>query len=347
MPVEPANIRKQFERGVVILSFDTEQIWGHMDLMSDSRFERRYPDAIGAHSKLLACLAKAGISATWFLVGGLTLRGSQGSKDSRMTGLPDHWKARIPAGREDTAPLWYRRSFVEGLRKAYPLQEIGLHGGLTHFIWTRPQATREVVEWELAEGMRALEQASVRPIAFSFGREQECHYDLLPVHGIRCYRGRTVAPAYRLGPTLYGKMARLLDEMRRATPMPVWPEETLAGLWNIPASLFLYPTHFSRTSIAGLKSRIERFRKGVEAAARCRGIFHFCLHPENLAESRQGFAMFEEIIEILVSICHKGDIEALTMGQVTLRMEAAKNRQMPELAHPNDMHVCEKSALVK
>jgi hypothetical protein len=81
MPLlEPTDIRKQFERGVVILSFDTEQIWGHMDLMNVTRFERRYPDAIGAHSKLLACLSKAGVSATWFLVGGLTLQESQGPR---------------------------------------------------------------------------------------------------------------------------------------------------------------------------------------------------------------------------------------------------------------------------
>jgi hypothetical protein len=347
MPIEPADIRKLFERGVVILSFDTEQIWGHMDLMSRTRFERRYPDTIGAHSKLLARLADADISATWFLVGGLALRESHGRKDRRMSGLPDTWTAKIPAGCEDTAPLWYRCSFVEDLRKRYPPQEIGLHGGLTHFIWTHPQATREVVEWELAEGVKALEQASVRPTTFSFGREQECHYDLLPAHGIRCYRGRTVSPAFRLGSTVSGKVARLLDEMRRVAPLPVWPEETFTGLWNIPASLFLYPTHFTRTSVVGLRSRIDRFRKGVEAAVRCQGIFHFCLHPENLAESRQGFAMFDEILETLISSRDSGDIEVLTMGQVTHRMEAAQISGMSNSAVLNDLHVRDVSALAK
>jgi hypothetical protein len=341
MAIESADIRKQFERGVVILSFDTEQIWGHMDLMSETRFERRYPDAIGAHSKLLACLANAGVSATWFLVGGLALRESQGPMDSRLTGLPSQWTTRIAAGCEDTAPLWYRHSFAEALRTAGPRQEIGLHGGLTHFIWTHPQATREVAEWELTEGVKALEEASVRPISFSFAREQECHYDLLPAYGIRCYRGRTVSPAFQLGPTFSGKVARLLDEVRRCAPLPVWPEETLPGLWNIPASLFLYPIHFSRTAVAGLKSRIERFRKGVEAAIRCRGIFHYCLHPENLVESRQGFALFEEIIKTLGASRDKGDVEVLTMGDVTLRMEAARNHEMPELALSNEVHASE------
>lgn len=343
MPVPYRDLCTPFERGVVIISFDTEQIWGHLDILNEVQFQRRYPDAVAAHSKLLACLAQAGISATWFMVGGMTLKGCQGATDTRMARLPSSWIAKIPAGSERTAPLWYRHSFVEDLRKALPHQDIGLHGGLTHLIWTDPEVTREVAEWELAEGVKALEQAAVRPVAFSFGREQECYYDLLPAHGFRCYRGRTVAPAFQLGPTVRGKMARLLDEVRRATPLLVWPEHTLPHLWNIPASLFLYPIHPSRTFVAGLRSRVERFRRGVEAAAHHRGIFHFCLHPENLTESRQGFAMLEEMLESLTATRESGDIEILTMADVAARMEAIQSGHLRNgtstVTHSGDQRV--------
>lgn len=325
MPESNREFHAPFERGVVILSFDTEQIWGHLDIMNELQFQRRYPNAVAAHSKLLACLVQAGISATWFMVGGMTLKDCQGPTDTRMARLPFDWTAKIPAGCERTAPLWYRRSFVEDLQKARPRQDIGLHGGLTHLIWTDPHATREVAKWELAEGVKALEQAAVQPVAFSFGREQECYYDLLPAHGFRCYRGRTVAASFQLGPTVRGKIARLLDEVRRATPLPVWPEQSLPHLWNIPASLFLYPIPWSRTLVAGLQSRVERFRMGMEAAAHHRGIFHFCLHPENLTESRQGFAMLEEMVERLTAARDSGDIEILTMADVAARMEAMQN----------------------
>jgi len=334
MPDEYYDFCKQFERGVVILSLDTEQIWGYSDLLSEPQFGRRYPDAVGAHEKLLECLSRAGVSATWLIVGGMALGGSQGARDRRMAGLPIEWTVRIPCGTEATTPLWYRRSFVGHLRKARPLQEIGLHGGLTHFIWTNPLATREVVKCELAEGVEALEQALVRPLSFSFGREQEAYYDLLPVHGIRCYRGRTLARAFQLGPTLHGALARLFDELRRSTPSPVWPQETLPGLWNIPASLFLYPIGASRTRVSGLRSRIERFSRGMAAAIRHRGIFHYCLHPENLTESRHGFSMFEEMLERLIRTRDRGDIEILTMGEVAARMERGKEREadsVPEI----------------
>jgi hypothetical protein len=329
MAAEHFDVQKQFERGVVILSLDTEQIWGYLDLLNEREFHRLYPDAIEAHDKLLACITDAGLSATWFMVGGMSLCQGTGVTDRRMAGLPVEWSSKIPPGLETTRPLWYRKSFVARLLKARPFQEVGLHGGLTHFIWTDPRAKRNVVEWELAEGVRALEEALVSPISFSFGREQEAHHELLPAHGFHCFRGRTVARSFQLGPTLYGKLARLFDELRCSTPLPVWPHETLPGLWNIPSSLFLYSIRPSRTRVAGLHLRIERFKRGVAAAARHKGIFHFCLHPENLTESPNGFLMFEDMLEQLTRARDRGDVEVLTMAEVTARMESARDRVTP------------------
>jgi hypothetical protein len=321
MTVERYDVRKLFERGAVMLSLDTEQIWGYVDLFNEQQYLTRYPDALGAHEKLLECFCRSGVSATWFMVGGLTLRGSDGARDCRMAGLPAHWTIRIRGGGEMAAPIWYRPSLVERLRKACPLQEIGLHAGLTHLIWTDAHATRDVVRCELAEGVKALKQAHVRPRCFSFGREQEAYHELLPSHGIRSYRGRTPVLASELGPTLPGALLRALDELMRATPPPVWPQETLPGLWNIPSSVFLYPIGRSRTRVIPLRSRVERFCRGLEAAARYRGIFHFCLHPENLVESCDGFSMFDEMLDRLIRARDRGDVEILTNGEVVARMQ--------------------------
>jgi hypothetical protein len=318
-----------FERGVVVLSLDTEQMWGYFDLFSELQFRSRYPDALEAHQRLLACLCAAGLSATWFVVGGMALRESDGARDLRMTGLPADWTAKIPAGQERTTPLWYRRSFVDRLREAQPFQEVGLHAGLTHFIWTDGRATQDVVRRELREGVRALEQASVRPLCFSFGREQEAYHELLRGHGIRAYRGGAPVLACRLGRTLPGALLRALNEMTGATPPTVWPQETLPGLWNIPSSLFLYPIGPSRARFVALRSRVQRFSRGVEAAARHRGIFHFSLHPENLAESRHGFSLFGEILEHLTRSRDRGDVEILTMGQLVARIERAREMPVP------------------
>src|SRR5215471_3542670 len=281
MRLPPDNVRGLFERGVFILSIDTEQIWGYADYLTDAQFLRRFPGSIDAQQELLARLCAAGISATWFVVGGMALPGSSGPDDPRLAGVPRDCVARIPAGNEATMPLWYRESFVQRLHRARPQQEIALHGGLTHFIWTDARATRDVAAWELAEGMRALQRLGIEPCSFSFGRNLEAYLDLLPAQGIRVFRGRLPVLAWELGQTLPGAMVRLIEEIRRTTPPPVWPSQTIPGLWTIPSSTFLYPIGPARARLVGLRSRIERFTLGLEAAARHRGIFHFSLHPEN------------------------------------------------------------------
>lgn len=327
MPAEQ-NILEWCDRGVAILSIDTEQIWGYFDRLGEARFHSQYPGALDAHEKLLEQLCQAQLKATWFVVGGMSLSSGDGPQDDRMTGLPADWIAKIPRGGETSTPLWYRQSFVRRLRDAHPRQEIGLHGGLTHLIWTDAHATREVVRWELAQGVKALHESSVQPVSFSFGREQEAYHELLPAHGIRCYRGRTPVLASRLGRTIPGKLLRVIDELTRSAPPPIWPHETLPGLWNIPSSLFLYPIGPTRTMVLPLRSRVERFSRGLEKAARYRGIFHFCLHPENLAESPDGFNMFEDLLDRLDRARESGDIEVLTVGEVVSRMEGAREKPL-------------------
>jgi hypothetical protein len=309
-----------FERGVVVLSIDTEQIWGYLDCLTEEQFETRFPNAPGAHRQLLARLCEARVGATWFVVGGLALRDSAGAADRRISGLVGE-RVQIRAGGEATAPLWYCRSFLEKLRHAWPPQEIGLHGGLTHLVWTDPRTTAEMARRELSEGIMALAFLCGRPLSFSYPRNQEAYYDLLLQHGLRCFRGRPPVLAWQLGPTLPGSLLRAWEELTRRAPPVVWPHQTLPGLWNIPFSMFLYPIGPARTWMIGLRSRVERFCRGMEAAARHRAIFHFCLHPENLAESPDGFLLLEDILEKLVRTRDRGDVEIMTMRDVVDRME--------------------------
>ena len=53
MRVEHYEAHKLFQRGVVMLSFDTEQMWGYFDQLNEPQFQSRYPGAIEAHEKLL------------------------------------------------------------------------------------------------------------------------------------------------------------------------------------------------------------------------------------------------------------------------------------------------------
>src|SRR5579864_2170561 len=315
------NAESGFERAVVVISLDAEQIWGYLDVLDEQSFCRRYPNVEGAYDRLLDRLFSAGISATWALVGGLTLDGMEGPRDARLQGLPQDWIGSIPDGTEASAPAWYRRSFARRLKAAYPAQEFALHGGLTHLIWNDPRATADEIERELAGGVQALAEISVRPRSFIYPRQAIARPELLPAYGISCYRGCAPALSSRLSRKVPRAIVRLVEEAGCTAPPVVWPVESLPGLWNIPASLALYPIARSRTAFVPLRTRIERVTRGVDMAVRSRGIFHYWFHPETLVEAPGGFSMLDAILEKLVRARNAGDIEVLTMAQVADRME--------------------------
>jgi hypothetical protein len=313
---------RPFERGVAIISIDTELMWGYRDLMGEPKFEARFPDSPIAHTQMLAHLCAAQVSATWFVVGALALHDS-------VPGYP---------GR---GPLWQCPEFLDELKRACPAQEIGVHGGLTHLIWEQARVTREMADQELTEGIKALRSVCSAPSSFSFPRNREAYHDLLAPNGIRAFRGQLPALAWQIGRTIPGIALRVLDELRRGTPPAVYPYESFPGMWSIPASMFLYPIGPRRTWLLGLRSRVERFRRGLEAAAQSRAIFHFCLHPENLAESPQGIPLLDDLLDTLMRFRSRGDIEVMTMRDVMDRLQGEKSYaceeqpQYPDLLETN------------
>ncbi|MFZ0592440.1 MAG: hypothetical protein WAM39_18425 [Bryobacteraceae bacterium] len=316
---------RRFENGAVVISIDTEQIWGHFDIISEEAFSRRYPHAPAVNDRLLERLCAVGISATWDVVGGLSLDGADGPDDHRMTGLPKAWISRVPAGNEITEPLWYRRRFVTAIRDAIPTQEIALHGGLTHMIWRPGEHPPESLLLELMSGVKALKEIGVQPRSFVFPRDLEGHHELLVKAGIQCYRGRAAIASERLGYNLAGSVARALEEVTSLTPPPVWPEEVLPGLWNLPASLSIYCMGRARSRWIPMHLRLDRVRLGVERAIRRKGVFHLAMHPENLAESSEAFDTFESILVYLCRMRGEG-VEILTMMQALERVQVCAER---------------------
>jgi hypothetical protein len=317
-----SNLWMPLEQGAIVLSIDADLLWGHRDFMDERGFSQRYPNVMATYEHVLRSLCAAGVSATWLVVGGMALNESSGGADGRAAGLPEGWLSRIPEGNELTAPLWYRRAFVRQLASACVPQDVGLHGGLTNLIWTDSHSTRQVLRSELDAGLSALQKLGIQPRAFSFPRNRERHHSLLATRGIKCYRGRAPVLSEKLGRSVPGAILRLLNEMGRSTPPPVWPRQKMPGLWNIPASLFLYPIGDTRARVVPLRSRLERVQKGIDAAVRHQGVFHFCLRPVNLAESSGGCQLFDEILERIVRARKRGDAAILTMDEVADRMDA-------------------------
>jgi hypothetical protein len=316
--------RGSFERGVAIISIDTEQIWGHFDLVNERQFRESYPQALEIHDRLLNLLSREGISATWTVVGALSLPGTAGAADSCFSGLPGYWTEAIPCGDEESKPLWYRRSFVRRLRSASTPQDIGMHGGISHLVWGDPRTTAALAAKELAAGMRALRELQIEPDSFVFPRDLEAHYETLREGGIRCYRGRAPILSEQFGYSRTGSVVRAIEELCSLTPPVVWPKEVMPGLWNIPASMFIYNLRAGRSRIVRPSLRVQRTKLGLEAAARQKGVFHLGLHPENLAQSDFAFSVFESMVDEICRFRDRGEIETMSMAGTVNRVAGTK-----------------------
>lgn len=312
-----------FDRAVAVISLDTEQIWGYLNMLDEKAFTTLYPNTMAVHDALLDRLCAAGIRATWAVVGALALAGTDGLDDPLFDGIPRAWIGSVRPGTEDSAPAWYRRSFVRRLIAARPAQDVALHGGLSHLIWTDPDSTPGAIERELAGGIKVLEELGVRPRSFIFCRQAIAHLELLRDRGIHAYRGDAPVLSSRLKMKIPRAVLRIMEERNTWVPPVVWPEETIPGLWNIPASLSLYPIGRSRTRIVPLRTRLQRFQQGLDLAMRSRGVFHYWFHPDQLAEAPEGLALLDSILDRLVRAREAGDIEVLTMADIASRMESS------------------------
>ena len=306
---------RRLDAGIGIISIDTERMWAYADLYREAKFRERFPLAIEVHDWLLEALCDSRISATWAIVGGLALPGSTGRSDLCLTGLPKTWIRRIPAGDEQSRPLWYARQWVRRVRDAAVVQEIGLHGGMAHIIWNSPEMTAGMAWRELNLGVKALRQLQVEPRSFVFPRDLEAHLGVVRDSGIACFRGRAPILSERFGYSLAGAVARAAEELAAVAPPPVWPTETLPGLWNIPASMSLYPMNRRRTRLVPLSLRVRRSVLGLDAAIRARGIFHLAMHPENLAEVPEARRVFQDILGEMTRRRERGDLRIMSMAE--------------------------------
>ncbi len=307
-----------------MLSLDFELVWGSRDLydpieplLAQARVTRE-----SVFDPLLNTLTRLGLRATWATVGHLFLESArrEGGRlhpdlvQPRHSWHPRPWFEAVPAGDEVSHPEYYARSLVLRLKEAG--QEVGSHS-FSHPIFGDPGCSRQVADTELAACVREAKALGIELRSFVFPRNVEGHLDLLARHGFRCWRGP--APDwYRTAPLpqSVGRVGHLAQVLAATGPPMVMPIAGPHGLWNIPASASYLPSDGPRRAIP-VQRRVERAMAGLRAAEKSGKIFHFWLHPINLAaHTRPMLAGLVEILEQAARLRDQGKLDIQTMGEV-------------------------------
>ena len=318
-------------RGVFTLSLDLELIWGTLDLFGPEGFRRSCEVERGmVVDRLLALLNEHDVSATWCVLGHLFLascRRESGVAHPEIV-RPRHawvrgdWFAHDPAGDEASHPAFYGRSLVEKIRSCPIPQEIGSHS-FSHVILGDAGCSRETAASELASCVRVAGEMGIVLRAFAFPRNSVGYVDLLPEYGFSCYRGPGPRWYERRGvPRRVRRLAHLADVIAAARPPVVLPRLAAPGLWNIPGSMIYFPMHGPRRHIP-VSLRVQRARKGLQAAVHHRKVFHLWFHPTNLAdEPDRMFAGLRRILDEARRLRREGLLDILTMSDLAARAEA-------------------------
>lgn len=313
------------DRGIFTLSLDFELIWGTVDLFGPEKFARACEvERAAVIDRLLDLMVEFEVPATWCVLGHLFLESCPKTcagphpemERPHHAWHPADWYADDPRSNETDAPLFYGRSLVKKIQACAVPQEIGSHS-FSHVIFGDPGCSRETAESELAACVRLGRELGIELRSFAFPRNRVGHLEALRQYGFSCFRGPE--PNWYESdrwPQLLQRFGRLFDVLRVATPPVVLPRRCEAGLWDIPGSAMYFPMHGGRQYLP-VSWRIRRAKKGLNAAARQRRIFHFWFHPTNLADAtEQMFSGLREIFEHARKLRDRGELDFLPMGKI-------------------------------
>jgi peptidoglycan/xylan/chitin deacetylase (PgdA/CDA1 family) len=309
----------ELERGVAVVSIDTELAWGEAHQRGDP--VREYGTERPVIRAVLDVLARHGIPATWAIVGHLLLDHCEPA-DGRphpevlrpdYSWLAGDWFDVDPCSTLDAAPAFYGRDIVEEIRSSPVPHEIGCHS-FSHLIAGDPGCGEDAFGSDLTACRRLAAAAGFELRSFVYPRNAIGHVDQLGAHGLVCYRGAAA-------PWPGGRLVRFADRVRPLGRSAARPERHPSGVWNLPQTYLFAPATRGRRLPVGVWTRRPRAR--MRLAARERSLFHLWFHPYNVT------AAPDRALEALDAICQEaarlrdaGQLDVLTMGQLADRLNA-------------------------
>ncbi|MEK6320330.1 MAG: polysaccharide deacetylase family protein [Acidobacteriota bacterium] len=313
------------DRGIFTISIDFELIWGTLDLFDTEGFGRSCEiERNVVIDRLLDLFSEFNIPATWCVLGHLLLDKcalEDGRKHPDIVRPAHSWSAgdwfdNDPCGSEHSAPLFFGRTLIEKIRACPTPQEIGCHS-FSHVIFGDSGCSRETAESEIAACVRAAQELGIQMRSFAFPRNEVGHLDVLREYEFVCYRGPE--PQWYEGrrwPPVFKRLGHLWDVLIAAEPPVLLPEQTDAGLWNIPGSMIYFPMHGLRRYIP-VSRRVKRAIKGLNAAVDQRRIFHLWFHPTNMADEMEAmFLGLRSILDRASSLRARNQLAIVPMGEI-------------------------------
>lgn len=341
MKAMPRGTPESLERGIFMLSLDTELAWGSVP---DGLWRERswmFERTRELSKRLLALCGDFGIRSTWAVVGHLMLDGCRSHNGVShpefvrpgFDWFAGDWLKDDPCADVRSAPNWYAPDLVEDILNCNAPQEVGCHG-FVHVPAGAKGCTRECFASDLEAAIGAAETWGIELRSYVYPLNSVAHVDVLGAHGFTSFRGDIPWPGggwSRREPAR--RMVRALQWSLPVHPLTIAPTRDL-GLWNLAATTFYY----HRDGVGRLLpigARVYRAKRGLVEAIRDRTIFHMYLHPFNLATDPEGLlGGLADIFRMVADHRDSGKLDNLTMGECALELDRRVGLSSPGMASP-------------
>ena len=320
------------DKGVFLLSVDTELAWGGVYNGSFGRRESMFRDTRIAIKGLLGLLDKYDIQATWAVVGHLFHEQCTPENTIRHPEIirPDYpwfdgdWFKDDPCSGLDDSPYWYGTDIIKGIMASRTHQEIGSHG-YSHTIIGDTGCSREAFDSEIKACLALADTWGLELKSFVYPRNSVGHLDVLEQNGFTSFRGN-VNRWYEGRPGPLRKAGRALESILPLPVVAVGPRK-VAGLWDLPASNF-YMHRDGWGKRIPIASRTAQAELGLRKAAREQSTYHLWFHPFNIASDIKALlGGLETIFRKVNHMREQGTLDNQTMGDLTDKLNRSSEAQ--------------------
>ena len=305
------------DKGVFVISLDTEFIWGRINDPTLVNFIDDISKTRNVILKLIDLFEKYEIPVTWAVVGAMI------DNNNRMANIneiyPNLTKELLEEkyNSNQKNSLIYANDILQSILNSSIKHEIASH---SYFHLEYGKASEKQVILDLSYMTDALNNEKLNTYTHIFSRNNIGHKNLLEKFGIQYYRGKDIF-FFENYPKYLKKILYQLDMLLGWTPSVSEPIKD-GDLINIPGSMIFRIPKYGVQKFISAKTLEKKAMKGIKNAILKKQIFHLWFHPFNFAhKENEHFNALENILKYVSNQQKQNQIQILTMHSIGKKLK--------------------------
>tara|TARA_B100000900_G_C20602354_1_gene726252 strand:+ start:5382 stop:6314 length:933 start_codon:yes stop_codon:yes gene_type:complete len=301
---------KRFNKGILIISLDTELALGHLADNERKIFDSLFYKTKPVIKRLLALFKKYDISVTWAIVGKLI----ENVQEKEIDFFYKNDKI-CQNYLNENSDIYSYKNLINDIRCFSKKHDIGSHS-YSHITFGPGRrnfyADNELAAEDFSNNNSVFINHKISPISFVFPQNISGHFEILRQFKFKVFRGEEYK-WYNSFKGIFRKILKFIDNILPISPSVSLPKNS-DGLIETNGNLHFAKVPFGyRKYIPFWILKIKLFL-GLQKAIRKNKIFHLWTHPYDLTFREEShFQLLEWFLKISKKYSDEGRLKIITM----------------------------------